>query len=234
MFKPTPEQAPFWSEALDLVAAWPSAQFRGVFWHGKPGTGKTHCAHELARALRPHRKFAGKAADLVDEVHATFAGDRDARTRFAMRRQIEAADVVLLDDLGRERDGFGQDVMFQLLDAALASDAFVIVTANRSAKELAEAYNGDDGLRSRLSLLMQREWVEMPHLRKGGGPPRPTIHGGEAVEHGPPVTAEKAAEIRRRHGFDLRRLDEIGSVEWIEEQENSNGRDEGTAPTQAG
>ena len=202
-----------------------------MFWFGETGCGKTHCANELARAIRPNRQFKGVAADLVDEVQATFNGEKDARTRFAMRRQIEESDVVLLDDLGRERDGFGQDVMFQLLDAALSSEAFVIVTANKTAKELAESYNGDDGLRSRLSLLLQREWKNMPHLRKDGGTPRDRpIERDEA--HGPPVTPEQREAIHRKHGFDPRKLPELDDIRWM--TKGGDDGQEGTTPTQAG
>lgn len=175
-------QAEVWA---DLVALWERRQntgsdFRGVFWFGAAGTGKTHLARKFcaqARTLRLHRDeglniytprvFEGSALELVAETQAAIGKNKDARDLFTMHEEIKRAHVVFLDDLGREREDYGQSVMFSLLDVALSRNAFVIVTANRSARELAEYYKGDAGLRSRLSALMSREWpATLPNLRK--------------------------------------------------------------------
>jgi DNA replication protein DnaC len=170
-----------------LLAAWGArgneGSHRGVFWYGAPGTGKTHTAASFCAWLTTNRLnmadkdsppryrsievFQGNALELVAETQAAIGRNKEARSLWEMIQEVKQADIAFFDDLGREREDYGQSVMFTLLDAALASKAFVVVTANRDAKALAEYYRGDDGLRSRLSALLQQEWpVQLPNLRK--------------------------------------------------------------------
>lgn len=190
---PTDAQLPFVVQALTAI----DTGAKGLFWWGSPGSGKTWCARALARE-RFHRSFVGRAATLVSETQAAMRNST-ARDLWTMQRVIEEVDVVLLDDLGRERDGYGQDVMFQLLDTALASPAFVMVTSNRSPSELAESYGrGDAGLASRLAALIHAEWGEdMPHQRSE------MRRQGQALDssQGPPVSAEKMQELKGKLSF---------------------------------
>ncbi|MCC6151189.1 MAG: ATP-binding protein [Planctomycetes bacterium] len=175
-------QRPYWRTLVEISNArcqGANPGSRGVFWHGAPGVGKTFLAEqfcEMARRSklrmpegywREVKLFAGNVLDLVAELQAAIGKDKNARTQFEMLREIKEADVVFLDDLGRERENFGQSAMFNLLDRALASNATVIVTSNRTAKELADYYGADAGLRSRLSALKAGEWAaDLPNLRK--------------------------------------------------------------------
>lgn len=189
---PTDAQLPFVTEALTAI----DAGLKGLFWWGSAGSGKTWCAKELARC-RFNRAFIGRAATLVAETQAAMRST-NARDLWSMQKAIEEVELVLLDDLGRERDGYGQDVMFQLLDAALSSEAFVIVTSNKSPVDLAESYGkGDAGLASRLAALIQREWGDdMPHARSGMRRRMPV-----ETQHGPPVSAERMRELQGRLSF---------------------------------
>lgn len=175
-------QRPYWRALVEISNArcqGGDPGHRGVFWHGAPGVGKSYLAERFCEmgkhsklrtgesAWREVRLFAGNVLDLVSELQAAIGKDKTARTQFEMLREIKEADVVFLDDLGRERENFGQSAMFNLLDRALASNATLIVTSNRTAKELGDFYGADAGLRSRLSALKQMEWpAELPNLRK--------------------------------------------------------------------
>lgn len=144
---------------------------RGVFWYGAAGSGKTWTAESFAEHWQSNgvQVWHGSALEIVAEVQASIGRNKDARDLFTMIYEVKRAGVVLIDDLGRERDGFGQSTLFTLLDAALNGDAFVIVTANRDAKALATYYGDDAGLRSRLSALVQQEWpATLPNARKVG------------------------------------------------------------------
>lgn len=162
-------QLPFWEDVVSLFKTRGDGGYRGVFWFGAPGPGKTFIANAFCKNAKElkFRVFQGSALELVAETQAAIGKNRDARDLFTMHNEIKSAQVVFLDDLGREREDYGQSVMFSLLDVALSSGAFVLVTANRSAKELADYYKGDAGLRSRLSALRQQEWgADLPNLRK--------------------------------------------------------------------
>lgn len=161
-------QKPYLLAAADVFS---DKSFRGVFWYGAAGAGKTYCGEMLEETLLQRqlidRTFSGTALELVAETQAAMSRVDGARTLYEMIQEIKRASFVRLDDLGREREDYGQSVMFTILDTALNSKAFVLVTANRSAKELGEYYKGDGGLRSRLSALQPTEWpAESPNLRK--------------------------------------------------------------------
>lgn len=167
---PTVEQEPFWQQLVKAHAAWSidHGERPGVYWHGAVGCGKTFLAELFLRACRRRgwRTFAGHVPDLVTETQAAMAREDGCRSTHAMLGAIREAQIVLLDDLGRERDGYGQDVARQLVNAC--RDRFLIVTANRpvTGKDgIATAHN-DEGLASRLLALEQVEWpASMPDRR---------------------------------------------------------------------
>lgn len=165
-------QEQFWNH---VQATWEAPDGHGVFWHGSTGVGKTHLAEAFIQSVRPRvtdtysghdPKFRGTALELIAEVRAAIGSDPEARNEWQMFQACKHAQVVLLDDLGREPNDFGCAVMFGLLDRALAGQAFVLVTANRDANDLAIHYGGDDGLRSRLAMLDEKPWPSsMPDQR---------------------------------------------------------------------
>lgn len=163
---PTAHQQPYAARFRELYTD-PTRRCRGLYWHGAAGVGKTAVATHLARSLAGSDCIIGSAADLVAETQAAIGGDKEARSLWRMLSAVKGAKLVVLDDLGRERNAYARDVMFALLDAALQGRAFVVVTANCDAATLAESYGGDEGLYTRLQSLESREWpATMPNCRE--------------------------------------------------------------------
>lgn len=146
--------------------------WRGVYLHGATGSGKTLCAKWWAAQARGRgtEVFETNALEASLEAQASHVKGVKARTPFELVQAVKSAGLVVLDDMGRDRTEFSRDVLFALLDTALASDAFVIITSNRTPADLCAHYAGDDGLKSRLSALRIIEYpAGMTNWRKGGG-----------------------------------------------------------------
>lgn len=196
-FQHTPEQQP-------IIAAITRALndgVRGVYLHGASGTGKTFIANQVAKYW--NAKFIINALDAVYEAQSAMS-DRTLKSVYHMRQNAKESDVVVLDDMGAERKGYGQDVMFALLDAALQGHAFVIVTSNEPPKELVAMYAGDERFASRLSSLTPIMFPHtMPNLRKAGR--IPVVKAVEPAEqHGPPITDEQRRALHDKLSFRLR------------------------------
>lgn len=132
----------------ELVAA--ANRFDGCRWlgfAGKAGTGKTRAAYIALRRMHD----AGKACHaitgtelrrLLSDLYADDQNDRaDARLRF---KTVRNCDVLLLDDLGKQRftDSAQEDV-FDLLERRSAHLRPIIWTTNSGAKELADRLSAD-------------------------------------------------------------------------------------------
>lgn len=133
----------------------------GVYIHGPTGSGKTFLADYVAKNLAhgtyeknrqdwPNRVILN-ALNATLEAHASMVKGTKARTAWEMAEECKGAQVVLLDDVGRERGEYGRDLLFSLIDQ---TKGFLIITSNRDKKALAELYGGDEGLMSRLSALV--------------------------------------------------------------------------------
>ncbi len=104
----------------------------GWYLYGSAGVGKTHlavaaCRHQASVGRRP--RFLSSAR-LLALVKATF--DRDTRADAqSMLAEFEEADVVVLDDLGAERDSrWAESELASWIDDFYGRNAALIVTSN--------------------------------------------------------------------------------------------------------
>ena len=134
--------------AADAVAAEPGRKFNPLFIYGPTGVGKSHLANAIGNDVRA--SSAGRLAvscvsghTFVDELIAAL----QERTVERWRTRYRAADVLILDDVhfiaGTERT---QEELFHLFNALHSAGKQIILTSDRSPKELKEL---DDRLRSR-------------------------------------------------------------------------------------
>jgi len=127
---------------------------RNVFLSGQNGTGKTHnlshAAYRLVRDGVPGVLWLF-CPDFLGDVCAAL-GDNAKRAR-GLVSEATAAALLLLDDLGKERETERSgEVLFCLLDARLRNGRPTWITTNLSGSEIEAKYGPDRGpaIRSRL------------------------------------------------------------------------------------
>jgi DNA replication protein DnaC len=90
---------------------------RGLLLMGMPGVGKTHLAVAMLKACIADRAAHGlfyTTSDLMALLRSTYTGEEKA-TESQVLRRITAADVLVLDELGRERATEWRDEMLHLI-----------------------------------------------------------------------------------------------------------------------
>lgn len=132
---------------------------------GPVGVGKTHLAYAALRAIAESGTArATWAGGNAAQVYARMRPE-SGETRRDVERELCAAPILLLDDLGASKDSdFTEDVTLALLDAREADGAPVLVTANLKPKDL-RARIGDRAM-SRLTGLCVHLEVTGPDRRQ--------------------------------------------------------------------
>ncbi len=132
-----PSHAAACDVAAGWVARWPLVE-HGLLFLGQPGTGKTHIAVGIARAVactKGGRVLFYEQRDLLKEIQATFdAGS--SRTESDILRRILDCEVLVLDDLGAGRTtAWARDVMHDLIGQRYNDRAPLILTSNLATGE---------------------------------------------------------------------------------------------------
>jgi DNA replication protein DnaC len=137
--------------------------------NGPYGVGKTHLAVAavVERENRGDDVFFATVADLLDHLRATFAPDSPI-THEDLLDRIRTADVLVLDDMGAERNTpFAEDKLFQIINYRYEEQSPTIITTSQSIEDIAIA-------RPRIASRLQdrqvvTEWpIEAPDYRLGG------------------------------------------------------------------
>lgn len=105
----------------------------GLFFYGEPGTGKTFAAICIANALleRGWEVLVTSPMRLLEYMRGANA---DAA---AMTKRLARADLLVLDDLGAERDtSYAMEQVYNLIDARYRAGKPMVVTSNETAKKL--------------------------------------------------------------------------------------------------
>jgi DNA replication protein DnaC len=106
---------------------------RGLLLKGSPGVGKTHLAVAVLKACIIERGARGlfcTTLDLMAQLRSTYSGDEKA-TESQVLRAITTADVLVLDELGRERATEWRDEMLHLIvNTRYSERRLTILTTN--------------------------------------------------------------------------------------------------------
>lgn len=115
-----------------------SAKNQGLLFYGNVGTGKTHLACCIGNYVieRLHSVYATSFVKILQQAK-TFVGEDDES---AFVRRMNAASLVILDDLGAERStDYALETVYNIIDSRYRSGNPMIVTTNLSLGEMQQS-----------------------------------------------------------------------------------------------
>lgn len=127
---------------------------RGLAMFGPPGTGKTHVAIAACRLALSNRTTAAffNVTELVSRVQATYGRGwgSEGESREEIIAGIAGRDLVVLDDLGKEREtGDVASILYEVVDNVYRSKTRLIVASNLATAEYRGRY--DEAVTSRIA-----------------------------------------------------------------------------------
>lgn len=127
------------------------------------GVGKTHLASSIGYELREQGWIVQTwlAADLFSELRASYADDAEMQ-EYAILRPAKAAELVILDDVGKEnaREAWRHDIYFRLIDARYRNGPLVMTTNLTPTDEL-PSHIGEAAYSRLWEMTGSRWWVDM-------------------------------------------------------------------------
>ncbi|MCX7919040.1 MAG: ATP-binding protein [bacterium] len=117
-----------------------TANQRGLLFWGKCGTGKSHLAVAILKALI-HKGYTGlfyNTITLLDAIRATYDSSDESATWDLIDRVCDT-DILVLDDLGAEKtSGWVNERLYAIVNKRYENRKTTIVTTNRDIPELKE------------------------------------------------------------------------------------------------
>lgn len=154
--------------AADIARRVAAGEVQGLAMFGTPGNGKTHTAVAACRLALSHRITAGyyNVVEFIGRVQETYGRDWHAETRASVIAQVASREVVVLDDLGKERSSEDiASIIYELVNAVYCSGRRLIVCSNLDAGAYKDRY--DEAVASRIAGMCEIVAVTGDDRRRG-------------------------------------------------------------------
>ena len=146
----------------------------GAWLHGGPGSGKTLAAHWIALHCAQHGMHVchRSTADLARIMRASYSREPGAiATWQRLQAECEAADLLILDDVGAESDGdVWRAELLRIVDVRQNCGAYIVATSNYTTANAVEAApkgcGMDPRLASRFGRLAALDMGQIDHRRR--------------------------------------------------------------------
>ena len=128
--------------ALQYAVSWPPKKGDGLLFIGSTGTGKSHLAAAIVNELVRNEVVCifQSVPELLAKLRATYDREKAGPTEAEIMNACLEADLVVLDDLGAERwTAWAEERLYMLVDQRYRAEKPVVITSNRTAKELEQA-----------------------------------------------------------------------------------------------
>ena len=129
----TPELKAALGLAKRFVSGWQKAREGGygLLFYGNPGTGKSHLAISILKALLPQvTGLYTRVPDMIGYIRAQWHPDSETSSYAAIRRYVDL-DLLVLDELGVQSGSINeQTLLFEVIDARLSENRPTILLSN--------------------------------------------------------------------------------------------------------
>lgn len=152
--------------ANSFVRNFPAVMERGakLMLYGPKGTGKTYTAAAICNELMPRRRV--RITSLV-EMDRELRSDMDGAVDRV--RRLCAMDLVVLDDLGAERDtSSAMETATWIVDSLYSSKVPLVITTNMTLQEIASPRSDMGRIMDRLKETCKLVEVSGPNKRQSG------------------------------------------------------------------
>lgn len=135
----TPELQQALSLAKRFVKGWAKAREGGygLLFYGNPGTGKSHLAISILKALLPQVSgLYTRVPDMIGYIRAQWHADSETSSYAAIRSYVDL-DLLVLDELGVQSGSINeQTLLFEVIDARLSENRPTIFLSNLAPVDL--------------------------------------------------------------------------------------------------
>lgn len=142
---------------------------RGLAMFGEPGTGKTHTALAACRLALQRRSTAAyyNMVELVSLVQKTYGAPWYEESRSDVLRRVAGRELIVVDDLGKERDSEDvRTIVFELFHGLYSSGSRLILCSNLGDAEYRDRYDG--AVTSRIAFMCEIVVVAGEDRRRSG------------------------------------------------------------------